>query len=269
MAFFIVFQSCTKTTKKSKSEEQEVQEKGEVDSVDDEVDTEELQEVELVLGERIANEVTVFSEDGKDSLFRLLPGTLISATEEHEGYVIIGLDVQKSNSENNLPIFSSGETLKVDGAKVGTVLSDFPARSYMVNKKLASITGLIKIEAIKPNSIIENYLKAELQGELPPYKMSMFAKTIKAFYMTRNGGFSDYTVFEYYESWIEDPSPSWRLALIFKGNQLYGFVHSRYLQLGQTKDIRLGNGLRLALLVEDEDRDALIQTMKDFVDQVD
>jgi hypothetical protein len=80
-----------------------------------------------------------------------------------------------------------------------------------------------------------------------------------------------YALFYTYESGIDDPSPSYRLALVCQGNQLIGVLHSRPLDIAGTRPRRLQRGFAINFLpgIDDYLKEDFCKKFNAFIVSVD
>ncbi|MEL6853375.1 MAG: hypothetical protein AAFP92_32995, partial [Bacteroidota bacterium] len=87
------------------------------------------------------------------------------------------------------------------------------------------------------------------------------------------------TAFEYppfstffnYENSIEDPSPGFRIVLLFQAEQLVGFVHARPIDTEETRTLDLSRGYQVSFFEEfpKEEGQAFVDYMNGWLEGVD
>jgi hypothetical protein len=99
--------------------------------------------------------------------------------------------------------------------------------------------------------------------------LKAFENFIDNFNLQKDDQFEGYVVYFNYESWLVDPSPMWRIGLVFQNEILVGILHSRPLRIIGTKDYKLDSAFDCLLYNDTKNKEKLIQTFNLFVNSVD
>jgi hypothetical protein len=94
---------------------------------------------------------------------------------------------------------------------------------------------------------------------------------ITNFNLDKDDRFSPFVTYANYENWIDDPSPMYRLQLVFKDNHLLGVVHSRPISLSNTTTHQLARNFQATFYnnTKKEDIDEFIKKFNEFVSTAD
>lgn len=94
-------------------------------------------------------------------------------------------------------------------------------------RALVEIVLLAYYQDIKQDSIIENALARELKDAMGMLAPGGLAAHLKKFGYQKWYGYEGVESLGVYENWIEDPSPGFRVLLIFHRGKLAAVLHSR------------------------------------------
>lgn len=109
-------------------------------------------------------------------------------------------------------------------------------------RSLVEIVLLSYYQDIKQDSIIEKALVLELKDSMSPPAPGALAAHLKKFGYQKWYGYEGVESYGVYENWIEDPSPGFRVLLIFHGGKLAAVLHTRGIayKFSSSKDLPRG-----------------------------
>lgn len=195
----------------------------------------ELKETELIIGERIDGPANIRNKPNGNILFELNDNALVQVTSkpENDWYkVLINADI----NYNEFPMDSilKGRPIIVNNDTIGKIIQSHSVNSdQSIDFACAVLYGYTHKNNIKPETIIETVFQKNLAENGRDY--SEWKEFIESFQLDNN--LVDYESFESYynyESIIEDPSPGFRIVLLFKEGRLIGVIHSREFQIAST-----------------------------------
>jgi hypothetical protein len=185
-------------------------------------------EMSPILGERINGQSNVRDTVNGDLLFELKTNTLVECTDFENEWcqVMVMVDAPKVfNLDSKL---KKGTYLMQGDDTVGVVRNDMDALSILNfdEKNMLELYGFTHRDNIQIESIIENVFNTELKHGNRDLKN--WQSFMQSFQMDSNAFSCQGLVsYFYYENVIDDPSPGFRLVLLFHKNTLIGFVHTR------------------------------------------
>jgi len=204
-------------------------------------------------------------------IFTLDDDVKVTATDTHNGWCQVGLQVSITIDEAASMMIAKGTDLRIGTEVIGKAINDIDL--YSISNGTAEIVGFTKDQNIKPNTIAENILAKFINAKKgEPITYAYLSPFIQSFNLVE-GMLTDstYKTYEMYEDWINDPSPGYRILLVFKEQQLIGIVHTRFLSLNQVKDETLELGYGFAP-IDTSDRvllDKFKDKFNDFIISVD
>lgn len=224
-----------------------------------------------IIGERINGPANIRDKVNGEILFSLNDSTLVTCTEQQNGWYAVGLSMEIPNSDFDNDTLRKGRKIIVDGKVAGEVLKDMYVSTSTDNRKSwADLTGFTHKDNIYPYSIIENALISYM-SKVSDRSIEAFQPFIRSFQMEKDEGLKPFITFFNYENWIDDSSPLLRVQLIFQENRLVGIVHSRHLELPSTVDYRLERGFRMAFFNDTPKgtKERFIKQFNQFINSVD
>jgi hypothetical protein len=158
------------------------------------------------------------------------------------------VDFDISKEEYSKPIFRKGRKIRVNGVPAGVLEKDIRLPVATNGERMwATLNGYTAQKNLRKGTIIESALKTFLHQhkgrsteDLRPF--------IHNFQLEEEKIIPPYILYLNYESGIEDPSPLYRVALVFQQKQLIGVVHSRPFELGGSSTRRLQRGFSINYL---------------------
>lgn len=139
------------------------------------------------------------------------------------------------------------------GKVFGRVTEPFPLEfspgkpDAKTGRALVEIVLLAYYQDIKQDSIIENSLARELKDAMGMLAPGGLAAHLKKFDYQKWYGYEGVESFGVYENWIEDPSPGFRVLLIFHRGKLAAVLHSRSINYKFISSKKFVRGLRAFL----------------------
>ncbi len=230
--------------------------------------------VEIVVknevGEQIDGPANVRTSVNGDLLFELNDGVVVHAGIEKNKWLKIGVFVKVNNREKE-DFFIDAESLLYNtrGDIIGKTYQNIPI--YMINEQemVAYIEGTSHMNNVKPESLIENQLISYLQRG--KRSLQDFGDFIKNHQLEEENSFLDYKGYFVYENMTIDPSPGFRVLLLFKNEELKGVFHSRTLDLNDCSTYHLMDDYKVSFFNDypTEKHEEFVLFMKEWLQGVD
>lgn len=228
---------------------------------------------EKVLGERADGSITLLDTvDGKE-IAVLNDNALLLTGVPVNGWAAVMVETEINAAQEKSEELEKGQALLKDKKTVGRMLADVTIEnSYTLHDggKIAVLYGYIPVSKIKNGSVIETalsqYLAAHPGRMLPDIQPFIRQFQLEPTHM--NGPYQEYMN---YESGVEDPSPGYRIVLVFYKNKLTGVVSSRGLQLKGARHYALDREYH-GYFYNDADagtRQAYIKMFNEFINAAD
>jgi hypothetical protein len=223
-----------------------------------------------IIGERIDGPANIRDQINGKLLFSLNDHTLVNCTPLQNDWYQIGLLMDIEAGQSGMLEISEGQKIRVDGREVGEVKSDMSVYSGTDGEKSwAELIGYTHKDNIKPESIIETALSEYMSTVDNERSVAQLQDFIQQFQLEKNDGFEGYTIYYNYENWIEDPSPMWRIGLVFQNNRLVSILHSRPLEIAGTNDHRFNRGFDCLTYKDVDNSSEIVKMFRQFVNSVD
>lgn len=226
-----------------------------------------------IISERTNGTVTLLDTiDGKP-LVSLNDNVLLDATMPKNGWSETSIEVAVSAAQEKSMIIKKGQPLSLAGKVIGKALDDLHLVTTGENRHgelTGYFFGYLQKKDIKAGSVIETALAEYLRtysGRLLP-DMQPF---IKQFQLENTGVNAPFLEYYNYDNSVDDPSPLYRLVLVFYKNTLIGTVAARPLQLNNTRSQQLERGFT-AYFFNDTDQkviDEYVKLFNTFITNVD
>ncbi len=201
-----------------------------------------------IVGERINGSATVRSKPDGTPIASILDYVPVRCASIRKGWFPVNIDFEITADEYRQPLFHKGRKLVVNGIPAGTLLTDIKLPvSTNGDKMWATIDGFTEQKSIRQGTIIE-VAAVNFLHQHKDYSLASLQPFIHNFQLEADSTLSPYALFYNYESGIDDPSPSYRLALVCQGSQLIGVLHSRPLTIEGTSPRRLQRGFAVNFL---------------------
>ena len=227
-----------------------------------------------IIGERTKGTVTLLDTiDGKP-LISLTDNVLLDATAPRQGWVEANIEMAITPAQEKSMLIKKGQVLKLEGKTIGKALDDLHLSTTGQSQTTRETTGYclayIKGNEIKRGSVIETALQDYLsknKGRLLP-DIQPFIKQFQLQTTPVNAPFLEY---QNYENSVDDPSPMYRMVLVFYKNELIGIVASRPLQLKNVSHKALERGFTVYFLdgTAPKVMDEYVKVFNNFITNVD
>lgn len=197
-------------------------------------------ETELIIGERIDGPANIRNKPNGEVLFELYDNALVEVTTKpiDDWYeVLVYADIKYN--EYGMDSITKNRPIIVNNDTVGRVLKTHSVSTGQGgNFAYAMLYGHTYRNNIKTETIIETAFKKELSQS--GRKLNSWDSFIKSFDLDTNAvGYDQFQTFYNYENSIEDPSPGFRVVLLFENDHLIGLVHSRKLKIDKSTTHKL------------------------------
>lgn len=227
-------------------------------------------QAESVLGERIDGPANIRNSINGKLLFTLEDNVQVTSTALQDDWYSIGILMDIDKNEAELTKISAGRKITVEGREVGLLKSDMEVYpSSDGTRAWVELIGYTHKDNIKPATIIENVLADQLQTISGDRTVDEFRTFIRQFQLEKTDQLADLTVYYYYENWIEDPSPMWRIGLVFRENKLIAILHSRPLSASGTTDHQLPRAFDCLTYNDISNSGEIVELFNQFVNSVD
>lgn len=196
----------------------------------------ERQETELIIGERIDGPANILSKPNGEILFELYDNTLVEVnTKPENGWYQVLVYADIGYNEYGMDSILKNRPIIVDKDTIGKVLkSHFVSTGKGRNFAYAMLYGYTHKNNIKPETVIETIFKRNLAEQGRAF--ASWKGFIQTFKLDKGAvGYDQFDSFFNYENSIEDPSPGYRMVLLFEKQNLVGFIHSREIQISNTR----------------------------------
>jgi len=201
-----------------------------------------------IVGERINGAATILNNPGGEPLVTLVDYIPLRCAPVKKDWYPVSIDFDITKEEYSKPIFHKGRKIKVNGVDAGVLQRDIKLPVATNGEKMwATIDGYTQKKSIRSGTIIESALSSYLKQHTGRSTADM-ESFIHNFKLEEETTLKPYLLYFNYESGIDDPSPLYRLALVFQGKQLIGVLHPRPIQLDGGTPRRLQRGFTVNYL---------------------
>jgi hypothetical protein len=227
-----------------------------------------------VIGDRINGPANIRNVPNGRILFTLNDQTLVDCTDQQEGWYQVSVSMQLAPDEPDSVILKKGRKIIANGKVMGEIMEDMQANGMSFqdkdNNTFVQLMGYSYKDNIYPNTIIENAFpaflaktnrtKASLQPFITNFQLQDEAESFKP-----------YTTYYNYENSIDDPSPGFRLMLVFDKDQLIAVVHARALSLNDVTTVETDRGYKISYFKDTPKatQDKFTKMYNEFVDSAD
>lgn len=192
----------------------------------------ESKETELIIGERIDGPANVRNKPNGDILFELYDNALVEvSTKPENGWYQVLVYSDINDNEFKMDSILIGRPIILDKDTIGKVL-----KSHNVNTgrggdfAYAMLYGYLHQKNIKPETVIETVFKKNLSEKGRDF--ADWEGFIETFKLDKNAvDYDEFESFYNYENALEDPSPGFRIVLLFNKQNLLGLIHSREMNI--------------------------------------
>lgn len=238
LSMLVLFLSCNTVSSENKNdkiadnvtEEKEYKYADRVDNI----------KTDLIIGERIDGPANIRDKPNGEILFELYDNALVevSSKEENGWYqVFVGADIDYN--EFGMDSIKKNRLIIVDDIMIGKVLKTHSVSTGQgADFSFASLYGYTHKSNIKPETVLETAFIKELAKY--EHEFSSWKDFIKMFDLKLDAiGHPRYDTYYKYENCVDDPSPGFRVVLLFEKEQLVGFIHSRDFEIDNSQKHKL------------------------------
>lgn len=227
--------------------------------------------VEPIVAERIDGPANIRDTINGKVLFTLYDGALVSncSTLENDWYRV-GVFADIDTSEIRMDSMVTGRKIIVDGKEVGEVVAAHEiSTSYGGVRAWAELIGYTHKNNIAPSTIIEPALEKEMRDLQGERTLEAWVPFIQRFALERDKDFLGYDIYFNYENSLDDPSPGFRIGLVFDSEKLVALIHSRSLVLPGTHDNDLNGAFDLLTCTDFSKANTFIADVREWMQTVD
>lgn len=226
-----------------------------------------------IISERTNGTVTLLDTIGGKPIVSLNDNVLLDATMPKDGWSETSIEIAVNAAQEKSMIIKKGQPLSLAGKVVGKALDDLhlvTTGENMHGELTGYFFGYIQKKDIKAGSVIETALAEFLHthsGRLLP-DMQPF---IKQFQLENTGVNAPFLEYYNYDNSVDDPSPLYRVVLVFYKNTLIGAVAARPLHLDNAKAQTLERGFTGYFFNETDQKviDEYVKLFNTFITSVD
>ena len=201
-----------------------------------------------IIGERVKGNAIILTRPGGEPIVSLLDYIPLHCAPAKKDWYPVSVDFDITKEEFSKPIFHKGRKIKVNGVAAGVLQRDIKLPVSTNGAKMwATVSGFTEKKNVRTGTIIESALTSYLKQHAGRSTDDM-QSFIHNFKLEKETTLVPYILYFNYESGIDDPSPLYRLALVFQGKHLIGVLHSRPLQLAGSSSRRLQRGFSVNYL---------------------
>lgn len=231
-----------------------------------------IEDEKLVIGERIDGPANIRNKPNGEILFELYDNALVEVSKKSENdwyQVLIYADI--AFNEFGLDSLTKNRPIIVDNDTVGRVIKTHSISTGQGGDfSYAMLYGYTHKNNIRPETIIEPVLKEELLKN--ERNLNSWKSFIKSFDLKPNAiGYEKFQDFYKYDNTIDDPSPGFRIVLLFEKEQLVGLIHSRDFKIDKSITQKLDWGYFVTFFEDypQEEQKKFIDYMNEWIQGVD
>lgn len=226
---------------------------------------------EQIIGERINGPANIRDKPNGEVLFELYDNTLVEATQLKDDWYQVLVNADIKYEEFGLDSIRKGRFLISNGDTIGKIVkTHYVSTGQGKDESYAMVYGFTHKNNIKPETVIENALKKEISKNQRNY--SSWTNFIRSFELSPNAfNYDKFETYYNYENSIEDPSPGFRIVLLFQTNKLIGFIHSRQLNIDNTSTHKLDYNYYISFFNEfsQKEQSNFVNYMNEWIKGVD
>jgi hypothetical protein len=180
-----------------------------------------------IIGERIDGLANIRNKPNGEIIFELKDDVLVEATPLNGDWYEILILGAIDFDEVGMNAMKANRAIIVDGNSVGKMLKSASfSTGHGRDSAYVMLYGFTHKNNIRPETIIENSLIDHLENHGRAY--DDWIGFIQEFNLEEEGiDYKELQTFYNYENSIEDPSPGFRMVLLFGNKELIGWLHSR------------------------------------------
>lgn len=224
-----------------------------------------------IISERIDGPANIRDTINGKVLFTLYDGALVSNCSPLENdWYRVGVFADIDTSEVRMDSITIGRKIIVDGKEIGEVIAAHEIfTSYGGDRAWAGLIGYTHKNNIDPSTIIEPALEKEMRDLQGKRTLEAWGPFIQRFALERDADFLGYNFYFNYENWLDDPSPGFRIGLVFEQGKLVAVLHSRPLVLPGTSDHKLNGAFDLLTYTDFGKANTFIADVREWMQTVD
>lgn len=223
-----------------------------------------------VVGERIDGPANVRDTVNGKHLFTLYDKALVECSALENDWYRIGIYADIDTSEFGMDSIRAGRKILVDGEVIGEIVTTLSASTSRGGKQAWVILyGYTHKDNIDPESIIEPALEKHIQQSNGDRTLKSWEPFIDQFALQENSDFLEYHLFSNYENWLDDPSPGFRIGLIFQKDRLVAILHSRPIRVSGTEENLLGGAFDCVTYSDFAQREKFLTDLRAWMNNVD
>lgn len=231
------------------------------------IETDEV--LQPIIGERIHGPANIRDTINGELIFTLYDNTLVTSTEPEHGWYMIGLMMDIDTSEFGIDHLEKGRKIIVGGKEVGEIKSDLEVSTATTRREAwATLVGYTHNDNLREETIVEREILKYFENG-GDRSFGGLMDIIDRYDLEADDQFVGYTVFYNYENWLDDPSPMWRIGLVFENDRLISILHSRSLPVPGASDYALDRGFNCMVFDDVEYHDYIVAKFNRFVNSVD
>jgi hypothetical protein len=186
---------------------------------------------EPIIGERVDGPAIVRDKPNGEALFELYDNTLVESAPLKDDWFQVLVYTDIDYEEFGIDSLVEGRYLISDGDTIGRILKTHGVSTGRgKDQAYAMVYGYTHKDNIKPGTIIENILSKKLAAN--ERELGLWKGFIKSFKLEDDAiEYKDYKSYFNYENTVDDPSPGFRIVLLFQAKRLIGLIHSRELAI--------------------------------------
>jgi hypothetical protein len=227
---------------------------------------------ELIIGERIDGPANIRNKPNGDILFELNDNTLVEVTTKpiNDWYeILIYADIEYY--EYPMDSILKNRPIVMNNDSIGRVIQSHSVSSGQGgNFAYAMLYGYTHKNYIKPETVNETAFRKNLAEN--GRNFLDWKEFIKTFKLDGDAvGYDKFQSFYNYENTIEDPSPGFRIVLLFEKQNLIGLIHSREIQINNAKTHRLNWSYFVTFFNDYSEKDQIdfVNYMNEWIQGVD
>lgn len=180
-----------------------------------------------IIGERINGPANIRDKPNGEILYELNDDVLVETTKLKDGWYQVLVYSIIDFEDVNVGSIQKDKSIIVEGKKIGKVIKTHDVSTgYNQDYAFASLYGYTDQDNIKSETIIENVFLRNIESQ--GRKLGEWKAFIKNFKLERDAiEYKNLKTYYNYENSIDDPSPGFRLVLLFDNDELIGWLHSR------------------------------------------
>jgi hypothetical protein len=192
-----------------------------------------------IIGERIDGPANIRSKPNGEVLFSLDDNVLVDVNQEKDGWVQLLVYADIEYDEFEMDSIIKDRPIIIHKHEVGKILKTHsPSTGQGRDESYVMLYGYTHKNNIKPETVIETRLLDNLKKE--DFSLTSWTEFIALFELDTDAiDYDEFETFYNYENSVDDPSPGFRIVLLFKNKKLIGFIHSRDLNLSEMKTHKL------------------------------